>query len=517
LNIAEYLARAARRHPERPALTVGTTTVASYQEFERRAAGLARALVEQAGLAPGDRVALAMANSPEYAIVLFAAWRAGLVAVPINAKLHPREFAYILSHSGTRWCVATPKLHDALRGEAGAIDTLERLISTEDAGFTDMLTADPLPVAAVAPDDPAWLFYTSGTTGRPKGAVLTHRNMAMMTLSYLADLDRVDPTDCIVHAAPMSHGSGIYCLPHVARAANQVIPDSGGFDPAEIVDLIAAHRGVTFFFAPTMIVRLMNSPAAAAADFTNLKSIIYGGGPMYASDTVRALELFGPKLIQIYGQGESPMTITYLSRETHMDTAHPDYMARLGSVGVERTDTLVRVVDEDDTILPPGEVGEIVVRGDVVMKGYWRNEEATASTLRNGWLHTGDMGAFDGAGFLTLKDRAKDVIISGGSNIYPREVEEVLLHHPQVAEVSVIGRAHPEWGEVVVAVVVPREGERIDEVDLEALCLEQIARFKRPKAYVFMEALPKNNYGKVLKTVLREQLATNSRKGTGGR
>jgi len=335
---------------------------------------------------------------------------------------------------------------------------------------------------------------------------LTHRNLMMMTLSYLADLDRISAGDAIIHAAPMSHGSGIYALPHVARAANQVTPDSGGFDPAEIVDLIGAYRGVTFFFAPTMIVRLLNSPAIADADFSNLKSLIYGGGPMYAADTVKAVDCFGPKLIQIYGQGEAPMTITYLSRGAHLDREHPRYMARLASVGVPRTDVAVRVIGDDGATLPTGGVGEIVVRGDVVMKGYWRDPAATDRALRDGWLHTGDIGAFDGDGFLTLKDRSKDVIISGGSNIYPREVEEALLAHPGVIEVSVVGRPDAEWGEDVIAFVVPRAGEPLAEAELDQACLDTIARFKRPKVYYFVDALPKNNYGKVLKTELRRRL-----------
>jgi len=211
--------------------------------------------------------------------------------------------------------------------------------------------------------------------------------------------------------------------------------------------------------------------------------------------------------VQIYGQGESPMTITALARARHTDTAHPRYLERLASVGLPYANVEVRVADADDRTLPPGETGEVLVRGDTVMRGYWGNAEATAATLRGGWLHTGDMGAFDADGFLTLKDRSKDMIISGGSNIYPREVEEVLLRHAGVAEVSVVGAPHADWGEEVVAFIVARGGVSVTHDDLDRLCLEHIARFKRPKRYRFVEALPKNNYGKVLKTALRERLA----------
>ena len=367
-----------------------------------------------------------------------------------------------------------------------------------------------MPFAERAPDDPAWLFFTSGTTGRPKGATLSHRNLLIMTLSYFADMDPISSEDSVFHAAPLSHGSGLYALPHVAKAANNVIPESGGFEATEILGLIPHYSGVTIFGAPTMIVRMMASPAMAEADTTNLKLLYYGGAPMYVADVERALEIFGPKLVQIYGQGEAPMNISYLSREFYADRSHPRYAERIASTGISRTDCEFRVVDEDDKTLPPGEAGEVVVRGDIVMTGYWQDPVATAATLRGGWLHTGDIGSVDEDGFLTLLDRSTDMIISGGTNIYPREIEEVLLRHDEVREASVIGRPHPEWGEDVVAFVVRAEGGKVTAADLDQLCLDNIARFKRPKEYYFETTLPKNNYGKVMKRDLRDRLeATN--------
>jgi acyl-CoA synthetase (AMP-forming)/AMP-acid ligase II len=302
----------------------------------------------------------------------------------------------------------------------------------------------------------------------------------------------------------MSHGSGLYGMPHVARGANNVTPESGHFDPAETVDLVNRLSGATFFFAPTMVVRLLQSPALGALDRDRLKTIVYGGGPMYVADLLGGIDTLGQKFVQIYGQGEAPMTITGLTRAQHGETRHPRYLERMGSVGAARTDVEVRVVDADGRELPAGEVGEIVCRGDVVMSGYWNDPEASAKALKGGWLHTGDLGAFDADGFLTLKDRSKDMIISGGTNIYPREIEEVLLKHPAVLECSVVGRPHPDWGEEVLAFVVARPDADLDETALDALCLDNIARFKRPKAYRFVDSLPKNNYGKVLKTELRE-------------
>jgi long-chain acyl-CoA synthetase len=259
------------------------------------------------------------------------------------------------------------------------------------------------------------------------------------------------------------------------------------------------------FAAPTMIRRLLACNADCKVD--HIRALIFGGAPMYVEDTLKALERFGPRLVQIYGQGESPMTITLLSRQDIAARDHPRWRERLTSVGRPFACVDVMVADAQDRRLPDGESGEILCRGDIVMAGYWRDPDASAATLRGGWLHTGDVGTFDADGYLTLKDRSKDLIISGGSNIYPREVEEVLLKHPQVHEVSVIGRPDSEWGEIVVAYVVG--SAKADELD--KLCLAEIARFKRPKDYVFVPALPKNNYGKVLKTELRER---DSKRGT---
>jgi len=487
MNLAQLLARSARLGPGRPALAVGRTVIRSYGELARRTAGLATSLRKKFNLAAGDRVALAMRNCPEFYEVLFACWHAGLAAVPMNAKLHAREFAYILENSGARLAFVTPDLESVV--PAG--------ISVSSADFGRLFDDTPDIPAEVGPDDPAWLFYTSGTTGMPKGATLTHRNLLFMTQAYFADIDKLGPGDSILHAAPLSHGSGLYGLAHFAAGALNVLPEAGHFEPDEIFGLLEAWPNVSFFAAPTMIVRLLASPAARAP--RNLKTITYGGAPMYVADSLRAIELFGPRLYQLYGQGESPMTITGLTQAMHA-ARH-----KLESCGVARLGVEVRILDDDDAELPPGEAGEIVARSDCVMAGYWNDPQASARTLRGGWLHTGDVGSLDEEGFLTLKDRSKDLIISGGANIYPREIEEVLLRHPAVAECSVVGRPHPEWGEEVVAFVVAREG--VLPQDLDALCLDNIARFKRPREYRFVRALPKNNYGKVLKTELRRLLS----------
>jgi long-chain acyl-CoA synthetase len=508
MNIANLFVRAERAHGELPAVALGAGVLLSYGELVRRGAVLAGRLRGALGLAPGDRVALVMKNAPEYVELLLAGWHAGLTMVPANAKLHPRELEYILDHSGARVCFVTPDLTEAIAPLEQSVDGLERVVEVGSPEYSTLLAGDPAPITEVAPDDVAWLFYTSGTTGQPKGAMLSHRNLLAMTLSYFADVDQIAPGDAILHAAPLSHGSGCYVLPHAAQAACQVIPASGGFDESEIFELFRARAGITMFAAPTMVKRLAEHPGATRSDHPGFKTIVYGGGPMYLADLDRAHEVFGHRLAQIYGQGESPMCITALDKRAHADTAHPRYRERLASAGTAQLVVEVMVADEDDRPLPPGATGEVLARGASVMRGYWRNAEATAATLRGGWLHTGDVGSLDQDGFLTLRDRSKDLIITGGANVYPREVEEVLLRHPAVAEVSVIGKPDPKWGEAVIAFVVKAPGAECAAVDLDTHCLAQIARFKRPKDYRFVEALPKNNYGKVLKTALRERLAS---------
>lgn len=493
MNIANWLDRAGRTHSQLPAIASGERVTSDYGRFASRAAALASGLV-QLGLVAGDRVAIAAHNCPEYLEILFGAWWGGFAAVPVNAKLHPAEIGWILDHSGARVVFASD-LIGALPTHASS--TVKEFVAIGSPAYERLAAGDPAPLVARSPDDLAWLFYTSGTTGRPKGAMLTHRNLVAMSLGYLADVDATCPGDAILHAAPMSHGSGMYSLPHVCRMATNVVPESGGFDASEVLRFFRRRPRTSMFAAPTMIRRLVDCPDDA--DPTGIRTVIWGGAPMHVADVVRALDRFGPRFVQIYGQGETPMTITVLSKEDIADRAHPRWLERLGSAGVASSVVEVRVADEEERDLPVDGAGEILVCGETVMKGYWQDPEATQNALRNGWLHTGDVGAFDTDGYLTLKDRSKDLIISGGTNIYPREVEEVLLTHPKVREASVIGRADPEWGEIVVAYVA---GDASPE-ELNHLCLERIARFKRPKEYVVLASLPKNNYGKILKTELR--------------
>jgi len=508
-NLSALLLQSARRHPALPALAVGTRMRNDYGSLATRVARLAATLA-RASLAPGERVAIVSGNCADYVEALFACWQAGACAVPVNSKLHVEELAFVLEDSGARCAFVDTSWHAALSPIASRFPALDRVVELGGREYARCFDGEgEMPPAAVAGDDAAWLFYTSGTTGRPKGVVLTHGNLLAMSRCFLCDVESVEPGDALLHPAPLSHGSGLYVIPHVLAGAVNVVPDSAGFDPAEIVEMLGHWPRATFFAAPTMLKRLIAHPAVADLHVDHLKSIVCGGAPLYVEDCKAALAALGPHVAQIYGQGESPMTITAMSRARVADAVERGDDARLGSVGRAQTGIELRIGGEGDRALHVGELGEVLVRGPTVMREYWRNETATAATLANGWLHTGDVGVLDADGYLTLKDRSKDLIISGGSNIYPREVEEVLQRHAAVREVAVIGRRHPDWGEEVVACIVARDG--IDRAglrrELDALCLGHIARFKRPKAYVFVAELPKNNTGKVLKTALRDSIS----------
>ena len=488
LNLFALLDQAAARFGDRGAVYHGERQLHTWGELRERALRLAGSLRE---LGPGARIAVASENRPEIIELMFAVWAAECVYLPINYKLHAREMQQILDDAGAALVFASPKIAAEL---TPVTDVPVEVIGS--GAYETRLGAAPAAVPCTEPAELAWLFYTSGTTGRSKGAMLSHRNLMAMTVAHLADFDSPDEACSLVHGAPMSHGSGLYIPPYVLRAARQVIPESGAFEPNEFLDLCEHHPGCSAFLAPTMVQRLVQTGRSCPR---NLRTVVYGGGPMYVDSLKKAMSAFGPIFTQLYGQGEAPMTITGLRRADHLDADD----AVLGSVGYARSGVDVAVLRADGSKAGIGEIGEIACRGDVVMSGYWRNPEATASTLQNGWLHTGDMGSFDERGLLTLRDRSKDVVISGGSNIYPREVEEALLEHPGVAEAGVVGAKDEEWGEIVVAFIVGG----VEPADLDAHLLDRIARFKRPKRYLFVDELPKNSYGKVLKRELRERLS----------
>ncbi|WP_026758984.1 class I adenylate-forming enzyme family protein [Sediminimonas qiaohouensis] len=510
MNLAKWLHQTGLVWPDAPALRSGIRLHATYAEFSLHSWAIGAWLSGQHGIGKGDRVVIFAKNCPEYLEALFGILWVGASVVPINHKLHPLEAGWIIQNAKAKLVIT--EIGGVFK--VGDLPATCREIAISGALAQAIAAARPeeyrAPVSA-EDGDLAWLFYTSGTTGRPKGVILTHRNLRMMATTYALDVDSVLPRDHSLYAAPMSHGAGLYNFQFVRAGACHVIPESRGFDPAEIQALGEALGDLVFFAAPTMVKRLVSHALQTGYDGEGIRTIIYGGGPMYVADLDEALRVFGPKFAQIYGQGESPMTITAMSRHMVGANDHPNAASRRASVGIAQSCVEVRVVDAQMREVATGEVGEVVVRGGTVMAGYWRNPEATAAAIVDGWLKTGDLGRFDADGFLTLTDRSKDVIISGGTNIYPREVEEALLTHPEVFEISVIGCPHPEWGEEVVAFIVPKGGGVATD-HLDDWCKSQIASFKKPKRYVFVPELPKNSYGKVLKTSLRGQHSTKTKK-----
>lgn len=504
MNIAHWLKATASARPDAPALFLGMRQLASYGQFMDAVRARAAGLAILHGIKPGDRVAVFLHNRPEYLELFYAVWWLGAIIVPVNHKLHPREVGWIVENAGA-------KLLFSQKGNVGAQAQLPkscREIGVEGGEWAALAEEGPAPVnpASVAGEDTAWIFYSSGTTGRPKGVMLTHDNLRVASLTYAIDVDQIAADQATIYAAPISHGAGIYNFLFVRVGGAHVFPQSHGFDSAEIAEL-SQHFGQTVMFAaPTMVKRLVEWAKSSGYRGEGIRTIIYGGGPMYAADIEEALALFGPRFVQIYGQAESPMTITSLRREIIADRTHPAHDERRASVGQAMACVEVRIAGAKEQPAAPGEAGEILVRGATVMKGYWNDPEASARALADNWLHTGDIGRVDADGFLTLTDRSKDVIISGGTNIYPREVEEVLARHPAVLEVSVVGEPSPEWGEDVVAFVVARPGVDCEASELESFCRREIASFKKPKRYIFRDELPKNSYGKVLKTDLRDML-----------
>jgi acyl-CoA synthetase (AMP-forming)/AMP-acid ligase II len=509
MNVGQFLTKTARTFPNHLAVVHGHKKL-TYAQFNTRVNRLANAL-NSLGIRKGDHVAVLQYNYPETLESMFACFKMGCAAVPINFRLHPKEYAFIIDHSEAKAVILSPEFNQAVKGIKDLTPHVRHLISlsgekSELLDYEELLSAEAgqFKDAHVRPDDSAWLFYTSGTTGMPKGAMLTHRNLVAASMNFYADIcPGFGPDDVVLHAAPLSHGSGIYALPNIGKGATNVILASKSFDPELIFQTIEKYRVTNMFAAPTMVKLMVESPAVDRYDHDSLKALNYGGAPMLVEDLKLAMKRLGPCLVQLFGQAESPMTITYLPHGDHLTEGSTDRMNRLSSAGFPRTDVEVGIFDSDGKELPPGETGEIVTRSDLVMKGYWRNPEATNEALKNGWLHTGDMGYMDEKGYLFIMDRSKDMIISGGENIYPREIEEVLIRHKAVREVAVIGIPDAKWGEAIKAVVALHPGASVTEEELISFCLHHIARYKKPKSVDFVDVLPKNNYGKILKRDLR--------------
>jgi len=505
-NLSQLLRQTAALHPGRAGVIQGERRW-TWGEIDRRVDALVAALRSR-GIGQGDRLLVQSRNTLAMFESCWVAFRLGAVWVPVNFRLTPPEVAWLGASSGAVAMLADEGFDahvDAVRAAAPALRQVIGMGAEWESLAAAHRGAEPWE-ATVAADDPLWFFYTSGTTGRPKAGMLTHGQMAFIVTNHLADLiPGTTERDVSIAVAPLSHGAGIHALLNVARGAATVLPPGERLDPAVFWELVERHRVTNLFTVPTIVKMLVEHPAVDAHDHASLRYVIYAGAPMYRADQQRALRTLGPVLVQYFGLGEVTGCITVLPPSMHSaDDADPD--ANVGSCGRPRTGMEVAILDEHLRRVPVGEVGEICCRGPGVFAGYHDDAQATAKALRGGWFHTGDLGRVDARGLLYITGRESDMYISGGSNVYPREVEEVLLTHPAVAEVAVLGVPDPKWGEVGVAVVVRRDGAACDAEALLGHLEGRCARYRWPRHVVFWDALPKSGYGKVTKKDLRELL-----------
>jgi acyl-CoA synthetase (AMP-forming)/AMP-acid ligase II len=511
-NLSQLLRQTAALHPERPGLIQGERRW-TWREIDARVDAAVAAL-RALGVGRGDRILVQSRNNLALFESCWAAYRLGAVWVPVNFRLTPPEVAWLGAASGAVAMIAedlfAPHV-DAVRAAAPALRHV-LAIGTARAGehaYEALLAAQvdaPPFEAIVGADDPLWFFYTSGTTGRPKAGVLTHGQMAFIVTNHLADLiPGTTAEDVSIAVAPLSHGAGIHALLNVARGAATVLPPGDRLEPAAFWELVERHRVTNLFTVPTIVKMLVEDPAVERFDHSSLRYVVYAGAPMYRADQQRALRTLGPVLVQYFGLGEVTGCITVLPPAMHSaDDDSP--AANVGSCGRPRTGMEVAILDAEGRRVATGDIGEICCRGPGVFAGYHDDAEATAKALRGGWFHTGDLGRLDARGLLYITGRESDMYISGGSNVYPREVEEVLLTHPAVAEVAVLGVPDPKWGEVGVAVVVCRPGMACDAAALLAHLEGRCAKYRWPRHVFFWDALPRSGYGKVTKKDIRERL-----------
>ncbi len=511
MNLGRLLSDTARLDPDEIGLIHGEQSW-TWAELDTRANAFRDAL-HTLDVKKGDRVLVQSRNSRELIESLWGIFKAGCVWVPANFRLTPPEIAYLAENSGARTFLFEHEFCRHAEAAKSASVGLQHLIvagGSHDGAVTyDELVAAHKGAARtevpVAYEDPCWLFYTSGTTGRPKGATLTHGQLAFVVNNFAADLmPGLNKDDASLVVAPLSHGAGCHYLPQVARRAKTVLLSGQGLDAEEVWQLVEKQRISNMFTVPTILKIMVEHPAVDQYDHSSLRHVIHAGAPMYLEDQKTTLKKLGPVVIEYYGLGEVTGNITMLPPEHYIvDEDNPNM--RPGTCGLPRMGMEIGIRSPEGHMLAPGQQGEICVKGPAVMTGYWQNDNANAEVFKDGWFLTGDLGRVDEAGFVYITGRAKDMYISGGANVYPREIEEVLLTHPGVSEVAVLGVPDPKWGESGVAVIVSTEEEASAE-ELSGFLQDRLARYKQPQCYFFWDELPKSGYGKVPKHLIRTQL-----------
>ncbi|GAA2591279.1 long-chain fatty acid--CoA ligase [Dactylosporangium fulvum] len=501
VTIDALVARAAAWFGNRPAVVDGERT-ATFADVERRSNRLANLLVGLGG-ATGGRVAMLLPNRLESVEIDFGIAKAGRVRVPLNTRLALDERAFILADSGADTLVFDAAEEESVAELRALCPQLRHLIRL-GAGRLGLDYDEALAAAvdrpagvALAPDAPSFLLYTSGTTGRPKGATATNRSRLAATVNMLADEIDPRPGDGMLHVGSMAHGSGSKVLAHFLRGSRNLPVRS--WDPERFLALVARERATHSFLVPTMVAALTDVARRGGQGPESLRAITYGGSPIAPATLGEAIEVFGPRFVQVYGSCEAPHPVLVLPPRDHVPNG-----ARLGTAGREVTTIQVRLVGPDGVDVPDGQAGELWVRGPNVMAGYWGRSEADREVFRDGWYRTGDVARRDGDGYLSIVDRMRELIISGGYNVYPAEVEAALARHPGVAEVAVIGVPDDRWGEAVKAIVVRRPGATPSERELVEHCATTLAGYKKPRLIEFVDALPRGSTGKIAKRVLRE-------------
>jgi long-chain acyl-CoA synthetase len=506
---AEVTEKLALLYPDKTAFISGETRL-SFKEVHRRVKNLAAALLAL-GLKPGDRVAAIMKINHRSLELPFAAGMAGLVFVPINTMLVQREVQVIMQDAGARAIITGEshrKMLEALRPELPELTIQIGVDMTGEAYDSGWLNYDELAatdkslvgVGPVSEDDLSILIYTSGTTGVPKGVMITHRMIISNATNFILETP-IAPENIYLATLPGHHIALLSHLSWVVRGCTVVVTP---FEPSSVARLIEAEKVTDTLLVPTMVQAILNSLENTPRDLTSLSNLIFAAAPMSEALLRRGLAMLGPIFVQMYGLTESSSLCTLLRKADHNPDGSPEVQSRLISCGREITRAEVRVVDPQGQPVPPGKVGEVVIRGDTVTPGYWNKPEETALAIRNGWLYTGDLGRVDQDNYIFLVDRRKDMIISGGVNVYPREIEEVLYKHPAIQDVAVVGVPHPKWGEAVHAVLVLKPGHTLSDEELEAFCSDKLG-FKRPRSYERWPELPRNATGKILKRDIRDQ------------